>query len=77
MDMLLMTTGEVCQYFGISANTVTKWVKAGRLPAPFKRGQGGNCWFRESIEKAGDYLRDELERNMTYFNRRGRRPSAP
>ncbi len=76
-EVSLMTTSEVAHYFGISNNTVTKWVKQGRLPLPFSRGQGGNSWFRESIEKAADYLRADLERNLTYFNRKGRKPSAP
>ncbi len=76
MENDLMTTKEVSAYFGISVNTVTKWVKTGRLPAPFCRGQGGHAWFRSSIEKARDYLRDDLERNMTYFKRKGRQPTV-
>ena len=65
---ILDTTG-VCEFFGISRNTVTTWVRQGKLPAPFSRGRKGNVWFKESIEKAGAYLRDDLEKNMTYFKR--------
>jgi len=68
--MEMLDTSGVCAFFGISRNTVTAWVRQGKLPAPLHRGRSGNVWFKSSIEKAAEFMRDDLEKNLTFFKRR-------
>lgn len=43
----LLTPGEVAQLFRVDPKTVTRWAKAGKLPAPL-RTLGGHRRYRES-----------------------------
>lgn len=41
----------VCALFGVSGPTVWRWAKAGRLPAPVKRG-GVTAWRAGDLRRA-------------------------
>jgi excisionase family DNA binding protein len=46
----LLTPGEVAAIFRVDPKTVTRWAKAGRIPAV--RTPGGHARFRESVIRA-------------------------
>ena len=45
----LLTAGEVASMFGVDAKTVTRWAKAGKLPAPVKTLGGHRRWYEGDI----------------------------
>lgn len=44
--MTLLTLQEVCERLGVSRQTILKWRKAGKFPAPAKKI--GNSWLFEA-----------------------------
>lgn len=52
----LLTPGEVAAMFRVSSKTVTRWARAGKIPAV--RTVGGHRRFRESEIRAASELLD-------------------
>lgn len=50
MDEKLLTITEVASLCGVARNTVSKWAKAGKMPAPAKPGPAPR-WSRAVIEE--------------------------
>jgi excisionase family DNA binding protein len=46
-----LTTGQVCGELGISEETLMRWVKAGRFPAPLRLGLRRHVWLRVELEE--------------------------
>lgn len=65
----LLTRKQVCDYFGISQRTLTNWVMTGRLPRPHRRGRNV-MFYRDSVEKAADLLKQDCERYMLSIYRK-------
>ncbi len=46
----LLTATEVSRLFGVDPKTVTRWARAGKLPASFRTLGGHRRWRRDEIE---------------------------
>ena len=69
MTDVLMSTKDLMELFGVGANTITKWCRQGRLPAPVSRNRNGYQWYRSSIEAVMNLQRQRSERNCTFYKR--------
>jgi predicted DNA-binding transcriptional regulator AlpA len=43
---------EVAALFNVTGKTITKWVRLGRFPRPYRPGGSKMFWNSEAIEKA-------------------------
>lgn len=72
-----MTVKDVCTYFGVSRNTLYRWIDKARLPTPVKMGRT-SFFFRKSIHAAEQIMQQESEQFMLRAaKRRIRAPKAP
>lgn len=63
-----VNTAQVCEHFGISPNTVTAWVKRGKLPSPVFIG-GENKWLYIDILACEDMMFAAGRKNVKNFKR--------
>ena len=72
-----MTVKDVCAYFGVSRNTLYRWIEKARLPTPVKMGRT-SFFYRKSIHAAEQIMQQESEQFMLRAaKRRIRGPKAP
>ncbi len=63
LDRKKITTAEVCALLGISKNTVTKYVRMGRIPAPVIVG-GRNVWRESEVLACEDMWFQQARKNV-------------
>ena len=56
-------TNGVCELLGISKNTVTAWVKMGKLPTPV-RMSGKNMWRESDVLACEDMMFQQARKNV-------------
>jgi excisionase family DNA binding protein len=49
--MEFMTTREVCDLARVSANTLTRWAREGRMPAPVQPSSRKRLWPQREIRQ--------------------------
>jgi len=53
INKIIYSKHDVMLTLGISSATLTRWIKANKIPQPFKLGENtsANKWRREDIER--------------------------
>lgn len=49
MKLEFIEPSQVCNELGISESTLSKWIKAGKFPAPMRLGIRKNVWLKKTI----------------------------
>ena len=63
-----VNTDGVCELFGITPNTVTKWVAQGKIPSPVKFGKT-NKWLYVDLLACKDMMFAAARKNVRNFKR--------
>lgn len=63
IDRKKITTQQLCELLGISKNTVTKYVRMGRIPAPVVVG-GRNVWRESEVLACEDMWFQQARKNV-------------
>jgi prophage regulatory protein len=56
-DRRFLTVKEVAQIFGVAPNTIWRWVRGGRFPAPVEMSAAYKRWRLSDIERYEKTLR--------------------
>lgn len=62
-DRKMINTKDVCDLLGISKNTVTAWVRMGKLPLPVPIGKE-NKWREADVLACLDMLFQQARKNV-------------
>ncbi len=64
-----MTRDETAEFFCINPRTLYRWVALGKVPSPVRFGMK-NYWFKDSCEKALEFMKREAEKPMEAYCKR-------